>query len=67
MRATVTTTVPNFVRGSLVPVAMVFDFFKERYGLIEAGYIVAAIVFGLSFFALYNTKETFGRDLDFIE
>jgi len=67
IRATVTTTVPNFVRGSLVPVSLLFDYFNEKYSLINAAYIVTFIVFSISIFAIYNLKDTFGKDLDYVE
>ncbi len=67
IRATVTTTVPNFVRGSLVPISLFFDYINKKYSLIHAGYIVTIVVVGISAFALYNLKDTFGKDLDYIE
>ena len=67
LRATATTTVPNFVRGSLVPLSLLFDFFMRKYGILQAGYIVAAITMGISLLALCNLKDTFGKDLDYIE
>ncbi len=67
LRATTTTTVPNFVRGSLVPISLLFDYINERSGLIQAGYIVTVIVMAISFVALYNLKDTFGKELDYME
>jgi putative MFS transporter len=40
LRATVTTTVPNFVRGALIPINALFAIFQRNYGMINAGYIV---------------------------
>jgi len=68
IRATVTTTVPNFVRGSLVPIAILFDYLLEKeVGLINTSYIVTAIVVVISLISLYNLEETFGKDLDYLE
>ncbi len=67
IRATVATTVPNFVRGSVVPVTMSFMFLKDSQGVLMAGAIVGLIVFALGFVMLYLTKETFHKDLDYIE
>lgn len=69
IRATATTTVPNFVRGSLVLIVAVFNFFTKEanFGLIFGTTIVAIIVFGISFVAVYYLDETFGKDLDYIE
>ncbi|WP_118974460.1 MFS transporter [Taibaiella koreensis] len=67
LRATVTTTVPNFVRGSLIPITFIFDFFVERSNIITAGYIVMFGLTAVSLFALSRLKETFGKDLDYLE
>ncbi len=67
LRATVTTTVPNFVRGSLVLVSMLFKAVVSNYGLIAGTAIVAGIVFLISFVSLYFLPETFGKDLDYVE
>lgn len=67
LRATATTTVPNFVRGSLVPISLLFDYFTNRYSLIHSGYYVTIIIMAISLLALYNLKDSFGRNLDFVE
>lgn len=67
IRATTTTTAPNFVRGSLVLIVMLFKILKQQFGLIDGTLIVAIVVFSISVLALYHTKETFGKDLDYTE
>jgi MFS transporter, putative metabolite:H+ symporter len=67
IRATVTTTVPNFVRGSLVAVSAAFTALKPSQGIIVAAAIVGAGCFALSLLALSGLKETFGKDLDYLE
>lgn len=67
LRATTATTVPNFVRGSLVLVALVFDYFYKATGLVGAVYVVTAIIMLISFWSLSNLKETFGKELDYLE
>ena len=67
LRATTTTTVPNFVRGSLVPISLLFDFIKVRSDIITAGYAVTAVTIGIAAIALYNLQDTFGKELDYIE
>jgi MFS family permease len=67
IRSTVTTTVPNFVRGALIPLTAVFKFFVKDYGFIKSGYIVMGIVTIIALFALSQLKESFGKDLDYIE
>lgn len=67
IRATVATTVPNFVRGSVIPITSSFIFLKESFGVVGSATIVGVIVFSIAFWALYTTKETFHKDLNYIE
>lgn len=67
LRATVTTTVPNFVRGALIPINAAFAFFKVHYGMINAGYIMMILLTLISMFSLSQLKETFGKDLNYME
>ena len=67
IRATVATTAPNFVRGSLVPISWLFAQLKPAVGLLYAGGIVGVICIALSFLGLWMSEETFGKDLDFFE
>lgn len=69
IRATVTTTVPNFVRGAVVPLTLLFQFMKGIYGgnIVYSGITVAVISFALAFVALRNMKDTFSKDLDYVE
>jgi MFS transporter, putative metabolite:H+ symporter len=68
LRATVTTTVPNFVRGSFIGVSLVFGILKTTsLGMLNAAIIVGIVSIGLGFFALYKLKETYDKDLDYLE
>lgn len=67
IRATVTTTVPNFVRGSVVPVSSSFKFLAAHIGVVQSGVIVGSIVLLIAFAGLWGLKETFGKDLDYID
>ena len=67
LRATVATTVPNFVRGSVVLVAMLFTELKGRIGLLEAAGAVGALTLVIAFAGLLGLHETFGVDLDYVE
>ncbi len=67
IRSTVATTVPNFVRGSLVPINLVFLALKGHYGMINSAYIMMAILTILALFSVSRLKETFGKDLDYLE
>lgn len=74
LRSTSATTVPNFVRGSLVLVALLFDYLSGNEGrflqtgsLGTSALIVTAFLFSLAFFAVIKMPETFGKDLDYVE
>ena len=67
IRSTVTTTVPNFIRGSVVPITIAFELLRGPLGMIYSALIVGIISLSIAFFALYHLKETFGKDLNFLE
>lgn len=67
LRATVTTTVPNFVRGSLILITFSFQFFKDQIGILQSAMLVGAICLVISLIALGQLKETFNKDLDYVE
>lgn len=69
IRATVTTTVPNFVRGAVVPLSFLFQFIKllSDGSLIYAGIGVGLICLGLAFWSLTGMQDTFSKDLDYQE
>lgn len=67
IRSTVTTTVPNFVRGSVVPVSFAFGQLKSSIGLVNGALVIAGACLFLAYFALSFLQETHGKDLDYIE
>jgi MFS family permease len=67
LRATVATTVPNFVRGSAVLLTLGFSALKEPLGLVGAAIAVGVFALGIAFAGLATLRETFGVDLDFHE
>ncbi len=76
IRATVTTTSPNFVRGAVIPITMLFALFKSFFmengevtgqTKISAALSVGVVVFILAFLSWWNMRETFGKDLDYVE
>ncbi|ACL63589.1 major facilitator superfamily MFS_1 [Anaeromyxobacter dehalogenans 2CP-1] len=67
LRATVATTVPNFVRG-LVPVCTLsFQWARPHLGLVGAAAAVSALWFGLALVSAFGLRETFGVELDYVE
>ncbi len=67
IRATVATTVPNFVRGSAALAASGFAVLKGQMPVASAALTVGSICFGLALLALTRIEETFSRDLDYEE
>ncbi len=69
IRATATTTAPNFVRGSTILISyllagMGFIFGKEGT---TATIATGVVIMTLAFIALYFLEETFGKDLNYTE
>ena len=67
IRATVAITVPNIVRGAVVPMTISFQILKPRLGAISSLLTVSLILMAIAFMALYFLRETFGEDLDYYE
>ncbi len=68
IRSTVTNTTPNFVRGAVPLITMLFQFLTAHFtGNIMGAFIVGVICLGLSLAAIWNAKETFAKDLDYTE
>jgi len=67
LRATVTTSVPNFVRGSTVVLTLSVNYLKDSLGLVNSVLIVGITVIILGLVALSFQKDSFGHDLDFLE
>jgi len=67
IRATVATTVPNFVRGLVVVVTLSFSWLKPQLGLTGAALAVGAFWFVIAFAGAFRLRETFGVDLDYVE
>lgn len=69
IRATVTTTVPNFVRGAVIPITFSFKYLADipSIGVMGSTLIVGAVCIGLSLLSALSLKETFGKDLNYVE
>jgi MFS family permease len=68
IRSTTANTIPNFVRGSVNLITMLFGFLM----VLEFNVGFSAIVVGLicilaAIYSLSRLKETFGKDLDYVE
>jgi hypothetical protein len=67
IRATVTTTAPNFVRGAVVPLTSAFQLLKSPLGVTGSAVCVGIATLVIAAVSLAALDETFGRDLDFVE
>ena len=69
IRSTVTTTVPNFVRGSLVLLTMLLNMLRKNlnFDLVTSCLIVGSIAVIIAFVALRLLDETYCKDLNYFE
>jgi MFS transporter, putative metabolite:H+ symporter len=67
LRATVATTVPNFVRGTVLPITFAFELIRVNTDMLTSAWIVGGVTIIIALLALWRMKETFGKDLDFVE
>jgi MFS family permease len=69
IRSTVANTVPNFVRGAVVPITLLFKNLAEspQLGTRGSASIVGIICIGIAIISTLYLKESFGKDLNFSE
>ena len=67
IRAMVTTTVPNFIRGLLIPITVFFQALKPDFGIAISLALVGIPVLLLAIYSAYSSEETFNKDLDYVE
>ncbi|HRH67582.1 MAG TPA: MFS transporter [Bacteroidia bacterium] len=72
IRSTVTNTVPNFVRGAVVPITLLYKaceplFASSEHGKVYSALLVGVLCFALAFAGILSVRETFRKDLNYIE
>ncbi len=67
LRATVATTIPNFVRGATIPLTFLFVKAKMHFGVMNGALVVGGVTLILALVALKFLDETFVKDLDYVE
>jgi hypothetical protein len=67
LRATAATTVPNMVRGLVIPMTLTYQALKPSLETINAGAVVGLISFVIGFYSILTIPETHGKDLDYLE
>jgi putative MFS transporter len=67
IRSTVTNTVPNFVRGAVVPITLSFAGLSASMGVIQSAFWVGLVCLILAFVATWYIKDSFSKDLNYFE
>ncbi len=67
IRATVATTVPNMVRGSLTLVSLLFTQLQRSVDYVKAGWITGIVVMIIGIVSVVLADETFHKDLNYLE
>lgn len=83
LRSTVATSVPNFIRGTVIPLTLLFKLLRDSLhayytpslgdvaarstGMIYGALIVGVITIVIALIALRFIDETYGRDMNFVE
>ncbi len=70
LRATAAISIPNLVRGFLPLISILFKFLRSDKvfnNYVTGAYVTGIVVMVIGFIAVLNTKETFGKELDYTE
>lgn len=67
LRATVATSIPNFVRATVIPLSLLFGLVKTYTGAIYGALIVGLVTYALAILALFYLEETFKKDINYNE
>lgn len=67
IRATVATTIPNFVRGTAVILTTAFAALRPGMGIISGGVLLASATVFIALIALFLLQETFHKDMNYEE
>ena len=68
IRSTASNTIPNFVRGSVNVIMLLFSLLlASQLSVGISAFLIGAFFIGLAFYSLSQLKETFGKELDYIE
>jgi MFS family permease len=70
LRATAAISIPNLVRGCLPLLLLLFQFLRSENVLadyVTAAWVTGALVMLIGIIAVIKTKETFAKELDYVE
>lgn len=66
-RATVAVSLPNFVRGMVVPASLLLSLLKSQVGLLWGLGLIMTVSLVLAWISLISLEETFAKSLEFVE
>lgn len=67
IRSTFATAVPNIIRSLFIPIQLLLAALQPSFGTSSSVFYIGVIAITLAFVGNYFLKETFGRDLNFID
>lgn len=67
IRSTFATAVPNMVRSMFIPISMLLTILQPRFGTSLSVFVIGISTVMLAIVGNYMLKETWGRDLSFVE
>lgn len=67
IRSTVATSVPNFVRGAVIPMTLTFKYLKASHSLVYSMSMIGIFVMALAIWSALTMEETFHKELDYFE
>jgi putative MFS transporter len=67
LRATVSISLSNLIRASVIPLTLSFQGLQPSMGLIPASVLIGSICFGIALICVFRLPETFHRNLKFLE
>ncbi len=67
IRATATTTVPNFVRGAVPLLTWALQSLKPAFGVVRSAEMVGLFTIACAAVAATRLEETYGKELDYVE
>jgi MFS family permease len=67
IRATASTSAPNFVRGAVVPMTFLFRFATGYIGIVGSAVVVGVAAVTAALVAVRFITETYGKDLNYVD
>jgi MFS family permease len=67
LRSTAATTIPNMVRGTLPLMLLLFQFLRDKTDYLTGAWLTAIVIMVISTISIFFIKETFGKDLNYVE